>query len=66
MPEPTVTVRMKENATERGVSLRAIVIAYPQRDLGWLPGGELGILITIVVASMVIGAAAIKPLGVQI
>jgi len=45
---------------------RGIALAYPQRDLGWLPGGELGILITIVVASMVVGAAAIKPLGVQI
>lgn len=42
------------------------MIAYPARDLGWLPGGELGILATLVVASMVIGAAAIKPLGVQI
>lgn len=47
-------------------AFRAIVLTYPHRDLGWLPGGELGILITIVVASMVIGAAAIKPLGVQI
>ncbi|HVS18448.1 MAG TPA: hypothetical protein VMT18_07605 [Planctomycetota bacterium] len=47
-------------------AFRAIALAYPQRDLGWLPGGELGILITIVVASMAIGAVAIKPLGVQI
>lgn len=47
-------------------AFRGIALAYPQRDLGWLPGGELGILITIVVASMLVGAAAIKPLGVQI
>lgn len=47
-------------------AFRAIALTYPQRDLGWLPGGEVGILITIVVASMVLGAAAIKPLGVQI
>lgn len=47
-------------------AFRSIALAYPHRDLGWLPGGELGILITIAVASMVVGAAAIKPLGVQI
>lgn len=47
-------------------AFRGIALVYPERDLGWLPGGELGILITIVVASMVVGAAAIKPLGVQI
>jgi hypothetical protein len=47
-------------------AFRSIALAYPQRDLGWLPGGELGILLSIVVASMVVGALAIKPLGVQI
>lgn len=55
-----------EEAFDADSAFRAIALAYPQRDLGWLPGGEVGILITIVVASMVIGAAAIKPLGVQI
>jgi hypothetical protein len=55
-----------EPAFERSSPFRSIVLAYPERDLGWLPDGELGILITIVVASMVVGAAAIKPLGVQI
>ena len=55
-----------ESASQPSYDDRAIALAYPARDLGWLPGGELGILITIVVASMVIGAAAIKPLGVQI
>ena len=41
-------------------------IAYPMRDLGWLPSGELGILITFVLASMLFGFLALKPLGVQI
>jgi len=41
-------------------------ISYPERDLGWLPGGEMGILITFVLASMVFGLVALKPLGVQI
>ncbi len=44
----------------------SVAIAYPARDLGWLPGGEGGILLTFVVASMLFGIAALKPLGVQI
>jgi hypothetical protein len=46
--------------------ISTIAIAYPERDLGWLPGGEGGILLTFVVASMLFGLAALKPLGVQI
>lgn len=45
---------------------RAVAIAYPTRELRWLPDGEGGILIAIVVASMLFGAVALKPLGVQI
>jgi len=45
---------------------RVVAIAYPHRDQGWLPSGEGGILLTFVIASMVFGAAALKPLGVQI
>jgi len=45
---------------------RAIALTYPHRDLGWLPDGELGILITFVLASMAVGFLALKPLGVQI
>lgn len=45
---------------------RVVAIAYPSRDLGWMPGGEFGILLTVAVASMLFGAAALKPLGVQI
>jgi hypothetical protein len=41
-------------------------IAYPMRKLGWLPSGEVGILITFVLASMLFGFLALKPLGVQI
>jgi hypothetical protein len=44
----------------------SVAIAYPHRDLGWLPGGEGGILLTFVVASMLFGIVALKPLGVQI
>ena len=44
----------------------AIAIAYPYRDLGWMPGGEGGILIVLVLASMLFGFLALKPLGVQI
>jgi hypothetical protein len=45
---------------------RVVAIAYPYRDQGWLPDGEGGILLTVALASIVIGAAALKPLGVQI
>lgn len=45
---------------------RVVAIRYPHRDQGWLPDGEFGILLTFVVASMVFGAVALKPLGVQI
>ncbi len=44
----------------------SVAIAYPSRDLGWLPGGEGGILLTFFVASMLFGIVALKPLGVQI
>ena len=47
-------------------AFRTIEIAYPYRDLKWLPGGEIGILITFVLASMLFGFVALKPLGVQI
>jgi hypothetical protein len=46
--------------------LRSIAISYPQRELPWWPDGELGVLTGVVVASIVVGAFALKPLGVQI
>jgi hypothetical protein len=44
----------------------SVAIAYPARDLGWLPSGEGGIILTFIVASMLFGVVALKPLGVQI
>ena len=44
----------------------SIAIQYPYRDLGWMPGGEMGILVVLVLASMLFGLLALKPLGVQI
>lgn len=43
-----------------------ILVDYPERDLGWLPGGAFGVLVTFVLASMAFGFAALKPLGVKI
>ena len=45
---------------------RVVSIAYPAHELPWLPDGEFGILLAIVLASMLFGAVALKPLGVQI
>lgn len=46
---------------------RIAIQDYPESDLGWFPmGGPLGVLLAFVVASMVFGLIAIKPLGVQI
>ena len=42
------------------------LVEYPARDLGWLPGGEGGVLVVLVVASMLFGVLALKPLKVTI
>jgi hypothetical protein len=55
-----------EPAFSKTSPFRGVSIAYPSRELPWLPDGELGILLTVVVASMAFGALALKPLGVQI
>ena len=55
-----------EEALPGDSAFRSIALGYPHRRLAWLPDGELGILVTFLVASMVFGAFAIKPLGVQI
>ena len=55
-----------EPAFGSGSPFRAVALSYPHRDLGWLPDGELGILVTFVLASMAVGFLALKPLGVQI
>lgn len=38
----------------------------PPADLGWLPGGPGGIVLSFLILSMIAGALAIKPLKVQI
>jgi hypothetical protein len=50
-----------------GTGLTRVSFVYPENDLGWLPGrGPLGVILVFLVASMVVGFAALKPLGVQI
>jgi len=39
---------------------------YPDRDLGLLPGGAVGVLLTFVLASIAFGIAILKPLNIQI
>lgn len=39
--------------------LRDIRVAYPESDLGWMPGGGLGIMLTFVVVS-ILAAVALK------
>lgn len=55
-----------EPAFEEDSPFRRISLAHPDRDQAWLPDGLLGTLITVVVASMLFGFLALKPLGVQI
>lgn len=46
---------------------RSIAIRdYPPREIPWWLDGELGVLAGVIVASIVVGAFALKPLGVQI
>lgn len=50
-----------------GTGLTHVAFVYPESDLGWLPfEGPGGVLIIFVLASMVVGFLALKPLGVQI
>jgi len=39
---------------------------YPERDLGFLPGGPFGVLLTFFLASILFGIAILKPLNIQI
>lgn len=43
---------------------RKIELAYPERDLGWLPGGELGVLATFFGVSLLAGFALKGRFGV--
>jgi len=55
-----------EPSFEAGSPFTKIAITYPDRDLGWLPSGPGGVVISFLLASMVFGALAIKPLKVTI
>jgi hypothetical protein len=46
--------------------LDSVRFAYPDRDLGILPGGAFGVLLTFFLASIVFGIAVLKPLNIQI
>lgn len=53
--------------TLAGTGLSEVRFRYPESDLGWLPlSGPFGVLVVFVLASMVVGFLALKPLGVQI
>ena len=47
-----------------GSAVHSIRIPYPERDLGWLPSGELGILASFFVLSLVGGYALKDVFGV--
>ena len=49
-----------------GSPLEKVAFIYPDRDIGWLPGGPGGVLLIFIVASMLFGLLALKPLGVKI
>jgi len=55
-----------EPTFEASSPFESVAFTYPDRDLGWLPGGPGGIVLTFLVASMLFGALAIKPLKVTI
>jgi hypothetical protein len=46
--------------------LERVSFRYPERELGFLPGGPGGVLLTFFVASIVFGLAVLKPLNIQI
>jgi len=46
-----------EESLPRDSAVRTIKLQYPERDLGWMPGGEGGILGTFFVLSIVAGLA---------
>jgi len=55
-----------EPAFEADSPFRRISLIHPDREQPWLPDGLLGTLVTVIVASMLFGFLALKPLGVQI
>lgn len=56
-----------EDAFVSASPFEEISFVYPPSQLGWLPmEGEAGVLVAFIVASMLFGIAALKPLGVTI
>lgn len=55
-----------EPALSRSSPVHTIAVAYPERDLGLLPGGELGILATFFGLSLLAGFALKGPFGVTL
>jgi hypothetical protein len=55
-----------EPALAAGSPARKIALAYPERDLGWLPGGELGVLATFFAISLLAGFALKGRFGVTL
>jgi hypothetical protein len=55
-----------EPALPRNSPVHSIALAYPERDLGWLPGGELGILATFFGLSLLAGFALKGRFGVTL
>jgi len=46
--------------------IESVRFSYPDHDLGFLPRGAFGILLTFFLASIVFGIAVLKPLNIQI
>jgi len=55
-----------EDALASASPLASISATQPDSELGWLPGGPGGVVLVFLVASLVAGALAIKPLKVTI
>jgi hypothetical protein len=55
-----------EPALPRSSPVHTIALAYPERDIGVLPGGEVGILATFFGLSLLAGFALKGPLGVTL
>jgi hypothetical protein len=53
-----------EPALAASSPVRKVALAYPERDLGWLPGGELGVLATFFGVSLLAGFALKGRFGV--
>lgn len=55
-----------EQALPRSSALETVALAYPERGLGFLPGGELGIVATFFAVSLLAGFALKSRFGVTL